>query len=177
MKAGAKYVSDQHSLSIIEPWFGRYIKVFHETGNALGYNLKKPSPELLAAIATAAHKHGMICIAHVTSLPDTIECLEAGVDGLVHAFIDQPVTQEVIDLFVRTKAFVNPTLVVMESCVEEATDEHVDVMNKSGQLHLLDEKTKEEQAMCYCMKGPNSTAKYAYDAMRKFNENGIDIVW
>ena len=43
------------------------------------------------------------------------QALEEGADGLVHLFIDQPVDDPLVKLAADKKAFVIPTLTVLES--------------------------------------------------------------
>jgi imidazolonepropionase-like amidohydrolase len=69
-----------------------YIKLMHESGWLMGAKLAQPTVELQRIIVEEARARGYLTVAHATSLQDTLEVLEAGVNGLTHTFCDQPPT-------------------------------------------------------------------------------------
>ena len=77
-----------------------------------------------AAIIGAAHIKGLIVVAHISSQRAAKELLEEGIDGFVHIFADQKISQEVLDLAKSNNIFVIPTLSVIAS---------------AGQVRLADE--------------------------------------
>ncbi|HCD43139.1 MAG TPA: hypothetical protein DEQ64_05290 [Lachnoclostridium sp.] len=90
-----------------------YIKIFIEDGTLVGAPKMPTTPlETIRAAVKRAHYHGKMALVHVTTVEGTKQALEAGVDGLVHIFFDQPYTPELIDAIIASGVFVTPTLVV-----------------------------------------------------------------
>lgn len=50
----------------------------------------------IAGVAEA-HRLQLLAVAHTLTIDATLTALNAGIDGLVHLFMDQPHTQKVID--------------------------------------------------------------------------------
>jgi imidazolonepropionase-like amidohydrolase len=97
-----------------------YIKVFIEDGSTIGYPGLPviEQPVLLAAIA-AAHEHGLLAIAHVSTANGASRAIASGVDGLAHLFLDAP-TPGLIEAIASAGAFVVPTLVTLSSAFGNA---------------------------------------------------------
>ncbi|PVH69041.1 hypothetical protein DL98DRAFT_626997 [Cadophora sp. DSE1049] len=88
-----------------------YIKLMQENGHCMSFHdLPPASFELQSALVQAARKHGLLTVAHATTLKETMIVLRAGVDGLAHTFCDQSPTPDLIALYKSTGAFVIPTL-------------------------------------------------------------------
>ncbi len=155
-----------------------YIKLHHESGTVMGAQFPKPSKELQRAIIEEAHKNNLKAVAHATCLADTLEVLEAGIDGLTHCFLDEKINEEVIAAYRKNNAHLNPTLAAMGSLTTEgkatqekfAHDSRVEQMiGKPERLH-----------MCACMdfaKKAGSTLDNAFDAVRQLKAAGIEILW
>ncbi|MDA8015867.1 MAG: CIA30 family protein [Thermoanaerobaculia bacterium] len=69
----------------------------------------------VAALIDAAHAAGQLAVVHITEREAAREVLEDGADGLVHAWIDEPIDDALVDLARKSRAFVIPTLTVLES--------------------------------------------------------------
>ncbi len=89
-----------------------YIKIVVEP---LGGRLPTLNAEIVAALVEAAHAHGVLALAHASTLEDATMALNAGVDGLVHIFQDQPVPEAFIAQALESGLFVVPTTVVLGS--------------------------------------------------------------
>lgn len=79
------------------------------------------SPEISTAIVEAAHRRGLIAVAHVSAMDCAVQAVESGADGLVHLFMDRVATPEVVDLFAQRGVFVVPTAVTMGSIASDRT--------------------------------------------------------
>ena len=176
-KQGAKCVYLWWSYIRTDYSWDRYVKVFNESGLSMGIDSPRPSFEVLKAVVDSAHKHGMIAVAHATTYENTMEVLYAGIDGLVHGFIDRPISEEMISLFKRNNAFMSPTFAVIEGVIDQNIDEHVEAMEKSGRKHLLDEHSRTHQHCGLGFRGEGASSKYAYEAVTKLREAGVDICW
>jgi hypothetical protein len=69
----------------------------------------------MCAVIEAAHRRGKLAVVHALSLKFALGALECGADGLVHLFIDAPPTPELERRLSGARAFVIPTLTVLES--------------------------------------------------------------
>lgn len=98
-----------------------YIKIVSEDSKIYGREIPALSKAIIQALVEAAHRRGKLAVVHVSTLQTAKEALEAGADGLVHIFTDQAPDQELIDLAVRKKTFVIPTLTVVESTTGAAS--------------------------------------------------------
>ncbi|WP_430335956.1 amidohydrolase family protein [Rhodococcus sp. ACT016] len=88
-----------------------YIKIIIEDGTALNRE-KTPfmDPETARAIVDTARSYGKQSYAHITSIEGAHRALDAGVDGLVHLFMDQPPNPSIVERIVESGVFVVPTL-------------------------------------------------------------------
>ncbi|MEN1926516.1 CIA30 family protein [Luteimonas qiangzhengi] len=73
------------------------------------------TPEQVTAVIGAAHAADRLAVVHASTLRDSRHAIEAGANGLVHIFADQPVDQGFIDAALKGDAFVVPTLAVLAS--------------------------------------------------------------
>ncbi|KIX06970.1 uncharacterized protein Z518_04946 [Rhinocladiella mackenziei CBS 650.93] len=156
-----------------------YIKLMHEAGRAIGIEaglINQPKEAVQAAVVRAAHKRNLKVVAHALSRKDTLEVLRAGVDGLAHTFFDEPITTEVIDLYRRNNAWVNPTLIAAGSLTCESKeivklfseDERIKSRVSTGDVQLMHH--------CLHMKSPGAKWEYAIDGVRQLKAAGIDII-
>ena len=124
-------------------------------------------------VVTEAHAHGKLAVAHATSVQNTLAAVRAGVDGLVHTFMDQPPTDEVVQTLKRAGVFVIPTLVTLGSMASELT----------GQAVADDDRARRfipdawHQNLCTCWQlGSPSTLANAKLATGALHRAGVRIV-
>lgn len=98
-----------------------YIKIVSEDAKLYGGEIQTLDKATIQALIEAAHRRGKLAVVHIGTLKTAKEALEAGADGLVHIFTDQAPDQEFIDLAVKKRAFVIPTLTVVESTIGVAS--------------------------------------------------------
>jgi imidazolonepropionase-like amidohydrolase len=154
-----------------------YIKLMHESGTAMGWQLAHPSVELERTIISEASKRGYLTVAHATCLKDTLEVLEAGVNGLTHTIVDQPPTQELIDAYKKNNAWLNPTLAAMGSLTTEGKALQERFAHDPRTKGLIGDKEIENMCHCMAMCTQHGKVEYAYESVRKLREAGIDIIW
>lgn len=147
-----------------------------ESGECLTLpGIPAPTRGLQEAVIEAAHDNGLLTIAHATSMRDTLLVLESGVDGLAHQFFDQPHTANLVDAYVKTKAFVIPTFTAISSMMGLETSSKW--AQNSDVAHLLSESSRSSLSCCMSIAKPECSVKYAYDCVTALKRNGIDIVW
>jgi imidazolonepropionase-like amidohydrolase len=76
--------------------------------------------EVLTALVDNAHQQGLKVFAHAPMLKAAKEALRAGVDGLMHGIIDEPVDQEFIDLLTRNRASYVSTMALFNDVADVA---------------------------------------------------------
>jgi imidazolonepropionase-like amidohydrolase len=102
-----------------------YIKIVATGGSTRTSDPNRASytvPEL-AAMTDEAHRHGRLTAAHCTSAQGVQNCLDAGVDMIVHCIFNEPdgtyrYRPDLVERLAVAKAWVNPTLYVMKAGIE-----------------------------------------------------------
>ncbi|KAK7755134.1 hypothetical protein SLS62_002949 [Diatrype stigma] len=153
-----------------------YIKLMHEDGHGMIVKPAVPSLELQKQIVEAAHAHGLIAVAHATSLRATIDMLEAGVDGLTHTFMDQTPTKELIAAYQKNNAYCNPTLVAMGSLTKQGLKEQEAYAHDPRVQKLLPQAAQERLCRCMGLGNESANAEHAYESVRQLKAAGIDII-
>lgn len=98
-----------------------YIKVIYDDGSAYGARLPTITRETLQAVVREAHRQDKLAVAHVSTRKGMRDAVSAGVDGVVHLFIDEPIDNELVQLVRSSGAFAIPTLTVLQSATGVAS--------------------------------------------------------
>lgn len=154
-----------------------YIKLMHESGTLMGRKLDYPTVELQRIIIEEAKKRGFLTVAHATSLQDTLDVLEAGVNGLTHTFCDLPPTQEVVDAYKKNNAWLNPTLAAMGSLTTEGKELQHQFAHDPRVKGLIDDDRVGNMCQCMAFAVEHGKVEYAYESVRMMRAAGIDILW
>jgi imidazolonepropionase-like amidohydrolase len=86
-----------------------YIKFMIDDGSVEGHpGLPMLDQATLDAGVAEAKKYGALTVAHTLTLDATRMAAEAGIDGVVHVFMDRPHTTEIVDLIAEAGMFVVP---------------------------------------------------------------------
>jgi imidazolonepropionase-like amidohydrolase len=114
-----------------------YIKIVATGGTTRTSDPNRASytvPEL-AAMTDEAHRHGVLTAAHCTSALGVQNCLDAGVDMIIHCVFTEPdgtyrFRPDLVERLVAAKAWVNPTLYVMKAGIERQRE----IREREGRL-------------------------------------------
>ena len=87
-----------------------YIKIVYEPGRPGMPSIDAPT---LAAVVKAAHTNGKLAVVHISTVDGARTAIEAGADGLMHAFSDRPADPGFYRLAAAHRIFVAPTLAVI----------------------------------------------------------------
>jgi len=108
------------SIEKADEWVGQrlaegsdYIKIIIEDGTAWGRPLPALDRALVEALVEAAHAQEVLAVAHVSTQSAAKMAVQAGVDGLVHLFADQPVDEAFIDMANESGIWIVPTTPVL----------------------------------------------------------------
>jgi imidazolonepropionase-like amidohydrolase len=154
-----------------------YIKLMHESGTMMGAHLAKPSVELQRTIVEEARARGYLVVAHATSLKDTLEVLDAGVNGLTHTFCDQPPTKEIVDAYRKSGAWLNPTLAAMGSLTTEGKELQHRYAHDERTKGLISDEKRGNMCQCMAFAAQHGKVEYAYESVRVLKEAGVDVLW
>jgi methyltransferase (TIGR00027 family) len=90
-----------------------YLKVFLEPGTSAGRARPAPDAATVRALVAAGHAAGLLVVAHATDGGAARELVDAGVDGLVHVWVDVP-APDLVAAIAAADVFVVPTLTVID---------------------------------------------------------------
>jgi imidazolonepropionase-like amidohydrolase len=93
-----------------------FIKFMIDDGTVEGApGLPLLADDVVTAGVTEAHRLKLLTVAHTLTVDATLTAVNAGIDGLVHLFMDQPHTQAIMDQIAASGAFVTPCIVLNSS--------------------------------------------------------------
>ena len=92
-----------------------YLKIIYENGSEWSLQTPTLDKETVTALVAAAHKDGLLAVAHVGNAEGATNMIELGVDGLAHLFIDREPDPGFGRLLKSRHAFVIPTLAILET--------------------------------------------------------------
>jgi len=144
-----------------------YIKIVASGGSTRTSDPNRASytvPEL-AAMTDEARRHGKLTAAHCTSAQSIQNCLEAGVDMIIHCIFTEPdgtyrFRPDLVERLVAAKAWVNPTLYVMKAGIERQREARA----REGRL------TPELETQ---FEASRRTLDVRVDAVRQMSEAGV----
>jgi imidazolonepropionase-like amidohydrolase len=102
-----------------------YIKILASGGSTRTSDPNRASYTVaeLAAMTDEARRHGKLTAAHCTSAQSIQNCLDAGVDMIIHCIFTEPdgtfrFRPDLVERLAAARAWVNPTLYVMKAGIE-----------------------------------------------------------
>ncbi|ROZ84378.1 amidohydrolase family protein [Gordonia sp. OPL2] len=150
-----------------------YIKILIDNGTAMGHPSPTLTPDVVKALVDQAHRHQKMAVAHVTAVEGAHQAIDAGVDGLVHLFMDQPPTPEIVRAIKDSGVFVVPTLVTLGSLAGEHTGETLAADPRAE--GLLPAEWRENLQACWHLGGP-SRLDYSIEAARQLHAAGVPLL-
>ncbi|KAF4595996.1 hypothetical protein GQ602_001609 [Ophiocordyceps camponoti-floridani] len=156
-----------------------YIKLMQEDGTCMAIpegTIPPAGIQVQKAVIKAARERKLVVVGHALSVNNTELLLKAGVDGLTHTFIDQPLTDSLLELYKQTGSFVMPTLVVLSSLTSEEQGRRRRFADTALKKGIIDDFTY--GIMTEALGGASKEARvgYAFDTLRRFREEGVDIL-
>jgi hypothetical protein len=92
-----------------------YIKIIYDDGGSYGLSIPTVSKETLAGVIRAARTRSKLSLVHAVSYREAQDAIECGCSGPAHLFTDQVPKADFGAFVAQAKAFVIPTLTVLES--------------------------------------------------------------
>jgi imidazolonepropionase-like amidohydrolase len=152
-----------------------YIKLVYEHGTAFSLKFSSLTKEDLRALIAAAHKRGKLAVVHISTLDGARVAIDAGADGLVHLFGDTAPDAELGKYIAHHRAFVVPTLTVIESTTGTASGAS---LTEDARLKAFLDADEMRGLRGSFPKRPNSTNKidYAFATVRQLKAAGARIL-
>jgi len=92
-----------------------YIKIVYDDGHTYGIKFATIDKPTMKAVVDAAHARKRLAVVHIGDLAGARDAIDVGADGLVHLFVDSMPDAAFAKSVAAHKAFVIPTLSVLES--------------------------------------------------------------
>jgi imidazolonepropionase-like amidohydrolase len=152
-----------------------YIKLVYEHGRAFSLKFSSLTKEDLRALIAAAHKRDKLAVVHISTLEGARIAIDAGADGLVHLFGETAPDAELGKYIARHRAFVVPTLTVIESTTGTASGASL-AEDTRMKAYLNAEEVRGLRSSF--PKRPNSTNKieHAFATVRQLKAAGARIL-
>ncbi|HEX6053866.1 MAG TPA: amidohydrolase family protein [Gemmatimonadaceae bacterium] len=92
-----------------------YIKIVYDDGRAYGLRVATIDKPTMKAVIDATHARNKLAVVHIGDYASARDAIESGTDGLVHLFVDRAPEPSFAKMVADRRAFVIPTLTVLES--------------------------------------------------------------
>ena len=144
-----------------------YIKIVASGGSTRTSDPNRASYTVaeLAAMTDEARRHGKLTAAHCTSAQSIQNCLDAGVDMIIHCIFTEPdgtyrFRPDLVERLAAARAWVNPTLYVMKAGIERMRE----TREREGRMtsELLAQVEQSRRAL-----------DVRVDAVRRMSEAGV----
>ncbi len=152
-----------------------YIKIVYDAPDSPYQFSPSISLETLTELVKQAHIHNKLAVVHIDNLKSAKQAVRAGVDGLIHSFMDAVADDELAQLMQQNHVFFIPTLTVEASLAQVMPDQSL-----LGDLVLVDYINAEQMAS---LKAPfmnlgfkPSDLSKAKQSVKKLHRAGITIL-
>ncbi|MEV4053484.1 amidohydrolase family protein [Amycolatopsis sp. NPDC049688] len=150
-----------------------YLKFMIDDGSVEGHpGLPMLDQATLNAGVAEAKKHGALTVAHTLTLDATRMAVEAGIDGVVHVFMDRPHTPEIVDLIAAADMFVVPCICLDASMMGITGSTLADDPRVSRRLDVKWDETLRSSYNRY----PQGKIEDVLETVRALAEAGVDIL-
>jgi imidazolonepropionase-like amidohydrolase len=150
-----------------------YIKFMVDDGSVEGHpGLPMLDQATLNAGVAEARKYGALTVAHTLTLEATRMAAEAGVDGVVHVFMDRQHSTEIVDLIAEAGMFVVPCVVLDASMMGITGDALADDPRVARRLDDKWEKTLRSSYNRY----PQGRLDDVLETVRALVAAGVDVL-
>lgn len=148
-----------------------WIKIVWEDGSTFGADIPTLDRETIAAVIEAAHAAELLAVIHVSTLEHGLAALEMGVDGLVHVWGDEVISEEDASRFAEAGVFVIPTLSVRVAAAGESLGP--DLLEATAPEHV---SAMQRQTLTQTFPRPVGTSEAAVESVRRLNAAGVRIL-
>ncbi len=155
-----------------------FIKLMIDDLHAYGGTHRMPTldrAQIEASIA-AAKRQERLSLAHVAAQGDALHAVEAGVDGLAHAFVDEPATPAMVAAMKSRGSFMVPTLSVIAGFVRSDDSAGLaDDANLKSRLTSAQQATLRARFPATFPTQPKAL-DHAMESVRRLHAAGVEIL-
>ena len=148
-----------------------WIKIIWEDGSTFGAHIPTLDRATIAAVIEAAHAEDLLAVMHVSSLEHGLAALEMGVDGLVHVWGDEVISEADAARFAEAGVFVIPTLSVRLAAAGESMGPEL-----LRELHPEDVSDMQRQTLAQTFPRPVGTSEASIESVRRLHAAGVRIL-
>ena len=148
-----------------------WIKIVWEDGSTFGREIPTLDRETIAAVIEAAHAEDLLAVIHVSTLEHGLAALEMGVDGLVHAWSDEVISEEDARQFAEARVFVVPTLSVQVAAAGDSMGPALLEETRPDDVSETQRRT-----LTGTFPRPVGTSEAAIESVRRLHAAGVRIV-
>ncbi|WP_435243598.1 amidohydrolase family protein [Streptomyces cucumeris] len=149
-----------------------YIKFMIDDGSVEGHpGLPMLDQATLNAGVAAARKHGALTVAHTLTIDATRMAIEAGIDGLVHLFVE-PATDDIITMIKDAGVFIVPCTVLNASMMGITGDQLADDPRVASRLDTDWDATLRSCFGYY----PQGKLQDVLDSVKALADAGVDLL-
>lgn len=148
-----------------------FFKIVLEDGTTYGIASPYLDYAVLEALTSSAHDAGLIVVAHAPATDFARWALQAGVDILAHAVVDQSPTDDVVNGLSKAQAAVMSTLTVFEASEQHRLWEDPRVASRLEPAFL--ERLAEHVSPQH---RPRRQIEYGLQAIRAYHTAGVPIL-
>ena len=130
--------------------------------------------ETARALIKAGHRAGLKVVAHISTHAGAMDMVSDGIDGLVHVFADQPVSDAFMTLALERGIFVVPTLAVLSSVSARA--DATELARNSDVAPYLSPAQKSTLPTVFPERLPGYSYEMGLENTRKLFNAGIPIL-
>ena len=148
-----------------------WIKIIWEDGGTIGADIPTLDRATIAAVIEAAHAEELLAVMHVSTLEHGLAALEMGIDGLVHVWGDEVISEEDAARFAEAGVFVIPTLSVRIAAAGESMGP--DLLAATRPEHVSD---MQRQTLAQTFPRPIGTSEASIESVRRLHAAGVRIL-
>ena len=152
-----------------------YIKIVFDDRGASTPMFPSITTETMKAVVAAAKARGKLAVVHVSTQSSALAAIDAGADGLVHVFNNEPPAGDFASRVKAAGAFVIPTLSVSESVAGIPSGAPLAADSPLARF-LTAEERRGLGASFPPRPGGAARRQHAFDATRALHEAGVPVL-
>ncbi len=148
-----------------------WIKIIWEDGSTFGAVIPTLDRETIAAVIEAAHAEELLAVIHVSTLEHALAALEMGIDGFVHVWGDEVISEEDAARFAEAGVFVIPTLSVRVAAAGESMGPELLAETPAEHVSAVQRET-----LSGTFPRPVGTSEASVESVRRLHVAGVRIL-